>query len=132
MEGEGAGSGPQAPAPWRPAGAGAFATLLLLAMAILLALTHFWTGPEMARGLVRAGAEAAIVGGLADWFAVVALFRRPLGLPIPHTAVIARSKDRIATGLGQFVERHFLDPALVAGRIAAAVRGNPACNAAFA
>lgn len=70
--------------------------------------------------LFRAGTEAALVGGLADWFAVTALFRRPLGLPIPHTAVIPNSKDRIGSGLGTFIERHFLEPELVANRLRAA------------
>src|SRR5882724_6716806 len=70
-------------------------------------------------GFVRAGTEAALVGGLADWFAVTALFRRPLGLPIPHTAVIPNSKDRIGSGLGTFIERHFLKPELVAARLRA-------------
>src|SRR5881392_1413724 len=65
-------------------------------------------------GYVRATAEASLVGGLADWFAVTALFRRPLGLPIPHTAIIPNSKDRIGLGLGRFIERHFLEPELVA------------------
>ncbi|HYM01304.1 MAG TPA: DUF445 domain-containing protein, partial [Stellaceae bacterium] len=67
--------------------------------------------------LLRAGAEAAVVGGLADWFAVTALFRRPLGLPIPHTAIIPRSKDRIGEGLGEFVERNFLAPEIIAARL---------------
>jgi hypothetical protein len=59
---------------------------------------------------VKAMAEAAMVGALADWFAVVALFRRPLGLPIPHTAVIPRNKDRIGVNLAAFVRDRFLDP----------------------
>jgi uncharacterized membrane-anchored protein YjiN (DUF445 family) len=67
--------------------------------------------------LLRAGTEAAMVGGLADWFAVTALFRRPLGLPIPHTAVIPNSKERIGAGMGRFIERHFLEPELVAARL---------------
>jgi uncharacterized membrane-anchored protein YjiN (DUF445 family) len=67
---------------------------------------------------VRAFAEAAMVGGLADWFAVTALFRRPLGLPIPHTAVIPNSKDRIAEALGQFIVTNFLAPDLVERRLA--------------
>ena len=67
--------------------------------------------------LARAGSEAALVGGLADWFAVTALFRRPLGLPIPHTAVVIRNKDRIGQGLGAFVEQHILDPVLIIGRL---------------
>jgi uncharacterized membrane-anchored protein YjiN (DUF445 family) len=59
-------------------------------------------------GFIRAGAEASVVGGLADWFAVTALFRRPLGLPIPHTAIIATQKDRIGQILGNFVQNHFI------------------------
>lgn len=59
---------------------------------------------------VQSGAEAAMVGGLADWFAVTALFRRPLGLPIPHTALIPRKKDELATKLGEFVTGYFLTP----------------------
>lgn len=59
-------------------------------------------------GIVRATAEASLVGGLADWFAVTALFRRPLGLPIPHTAIIPTQKDRIGRILGNFLQNHFL------------------------
>lgn len=93
------------------------ATGLLVAMgvayfaALRSGLPGFWMD------LLRAGTEAAMVGGLADWFAVTALFRRPLGLPIPHTAVIPNSKDRIGAGLGSFIERHFLEPKLVAARL---------------
>ena len=58
--------------------------------------------------LIQSGAEAGMVGGLADWFAVTALFRHPLGLPIPHTAIIPSNKDRIGRTLGRFVERNFL------------------------
>ncbi|HJW24645.1 MAG TPA: DUF445 domain-containing protein [Rhodocyclaceae bacterium] len=66
---------------------------------------------------VRAFAEAAMVGALADWFAVSALFRHPLGLPIPHTAVIPRNKDRIGESLGKFVEEHFLPRDVVRARL---------------
>src|SRR5690606_23529532 len=59
---------------------------------------------------VAAFAEAAAIGGLADWYAVVALFRRPLGLPIPHTAIIPANKNRIADNLGRFIETNFLAP----------------------
>ncbi len=59
---------------------------------------------------VRAFAEAGAVGAMADWYAVVALFRRPLGLPIPHTAIIQKRKDELGAGIGQFVEEHFLTP----------------------
>jgi len=97
----------------------ATATALLVVMgiaycaAVRSGLPGFWID------LLRAGTEAALVGGLADWFAVTALFRRPLGLPIPHTAVIPNSKDRIGAGLGRFIEQHFLEPELVASRLRA-------------
>jgi uncharacterized membrane-anchored protein YjiN (DUF445 family) len=100
--------------------AGWLAGLLLVAMAGLFVLVRFIPGEGLWLGLLRAGSEAALVGGLADWFAVVALFRHPLGLPIPHTAVIPSNKNRIAENLGQFVERNFLDPELIAARLHAA------------
>src|ERR1700746_684749 len=71
-------------------------------------------------GYVQAGAEAAMVGGIADWFAVTALFRHPLGLPIPHTAVIVERKDPFAATLGQFVQENFLNAAVLTDRIRAA------------
>ena len=67
---------------------------------------------------LAAFSEAAMVGALADWFAVVALFRRPLNLPIPHTAIIPRNKDRIARGLSEFIQTNFLSSAAVMQRIA--------------
>lgn len=86
------------------------------ALGCLLLATVFFVAtlflpPTFLVRLIKAGAEAAMVGGLADWFAVVALFRRPLGLPIPHTAIIPNSKDRIADNLADFVQEKFLDPA---------------------
>lgn len=81
--------------------------LLLLVTAVFIATSVMQRG--LALNAVQAMAEAAMVGALADWFAVVALFRRPLGLPIPHTAVIARNKDRIGRNLGTFVRDKFLD-----------------------
>ena len=69
---------------------------------------------------VQAAAEAAMVGGLADWFAVTALFRHPLGLPIPHTAIIPRKKDQIGESLGDFVSENFLTAEVVAPRVLAA------------
>jgi uncharacterized membrane-anchored protein YjiN (DUF445 family) len=69
---------------------------------------------------VQAGAEAAMVGGVADWFAVTALFRRPLGLPIPHTALIVERKDQFAATLGQFVQENFLNANVLGERIRAA------------
>ena len=68
-------------------------------------------------GYVRATAEASLVGGLADWFAVTALFRRPLGLPIPHTAIIPTQKDRIGRVLGGFVEKHFLAREILSAKL---------------
>jgi uncharacterized membrane-anchored protein YjiN (DUF445 family) len=68
-------------------------------------------------GFVRAGAEASLVGGLADWFAVTALFRHPLGLPIPHTAVIPERKDQFGRTLGNFVQENLVTPALITDRV---------------
>jgi uncharacterized membrane-anchored protein YjiN (DUF445 family) len=97
----------------------ATATALLVAMGIAYFAAVRWGGADFWMDLMRAGSGAALVGGLADWFAVTALFRRPLGLPIPHTAVIPNSKERIGLGLGRFIERHFLEPELVAARLRA-------------
>src|SRR5437773_8775252 len=68
-------------------------------------------------GFIAAFAEAATIGGLADWYAVVALFRRPLGLPIPHTAIIQGNQHRIAERLGEFIEGHFLEAAPVEAKL---------------
>src|SRR6267142_2513440 len=70
-------------------------------------------------GYVRATAEASLVGGLADWFAVTALFRHPLGLPIPHTAIVATRKERIGRILGNFVQNHFLSRDVIAANLLA-------------
>lgn len=85
------------------------ATLLLVLMAVVFVAT--WFVPQ-ARwiGYLRAFAEAAMVGALADWFAVTALFRHPLGLPIPHTAIIPRGKDQLGDALARFVRQNFLTP----------------------
>ena len=97
------------------------ATLMLVLMAAIFAASHWAIGahPQWATGLgyVNAFAEAAMVGGLADWFAVTALFRHPLGLPIPHTAIIPRKKDRIADTMAQFLRDNFLTPSVVARRM---------------
>src|SRR5215831_7079639 len=71
-------------------------------------------------GFVQAGAEASMVGAIADWFAVTALFRRPLGLPIPHTALIVERKDQFAATLGQSVQENFLNADVLAERIRSA------------
>ncbi|MBI1181102.1 MAG: DUF445 family protein [Alphaproteobacteria bacterium] len=93
------------------------ASLLLLLMAAVYAATLHWPVGGFWGGLAHNGAEAAMVGGLADWSAVTALFRHPLGIPIPHTAILPRNKDRIGEGLGGFVERHFLEPDTVADKL---------------
>jgi len=80
----------------------------------------FIPGSHWVIDALRATAEAAIIGGLADWFAVVALFRHPLGLPIPHTGILPENKDRIGTALGRFAQEHLLDPEELAKRLAAA------------
>ena len=93
------------------------ATGLLIAMAATFLVARSLVGVHPAWGFVRAFAEAAMVGGLADWFAVTALFRHPLHLPIPHTAIIPRNKDRIGDQLAQFLREYFLVPAVVARRM---------------
>ena len=83
----------------------AFATFLLVVMAGLVVLAY-QLPPSFGATLLAASAQAGVVGGLADWFAVTALFRHPLGLPIPHTAIIPRQKERLGQGLGRFVANH--------------------------
>lgn len=90
--------------------------LLLALMALLFAVTL--GRPEAWAGWVNAFAEAGMVGALADWFAVVALFRHPMGIPIPHTAIIPRRKDEIGESLARFVAEHFLHPEVVGRRLA--------------
>lgn len=89
--------------------------LLLLLMAALFA----WTlgRPEPWAGWLHAFAEAGMVGALADWFAVTALFRHPLGLPIPHTAIIPRRKDELGEAMSRFVAEHFLEPDAVRAKL---------------
>ncbi len=114
------------PPPFRDAAAGlrrmrlvATGLLILMAATFIAARMLEPAYPDLAPvlGFVRAFAEAAMVGGLADWFAVTALFRHPLGLPIPHTAIIPRNKDRIGDTLARFLRTHFLIPAVVARRM---------------
>ena len=81
---------------------------LLLGAAVLYALATALEPRHPAWGYVAAFAEAGMVGAIADWFAVVALFRHPLGLPIPHTAIIPSNKDRIGDNLAGFIATHFL------------------------
>ncbi|HEV2593922.1 MAG TPA: DUF445 domain-containing protein [Sphingomicrobium sp.] len=93
------------------------ATGLLLAMAAVFAAARVLEPRHPYLGYVKSFAEAAMVGGLADWFAVTALFRHPLGLPIPHTAIIPRNKDRIGEALATFLRENFLIPSVVARRM---------------
>lgn len=86
------------------------ATLALALCVIVLIVAKLLEPRFPLLAYVAAFAEAAAIGGLADWYAVVALFRRPLGLPIPHTAIIPRNQDRIADNLGAFIEENFLAP----------------------
>ncbi|MGH6781453.1 MAG: DUF445 domain-containing protein, partial [Sphingomonadaceae bacterium] len=95
----------------------AVATGLLVLMAGVFALAKYLEPLHPGWGFVKAFAEAAMVGGLADWFAVTALFRHPLGLPIPHTAIIPKNKDRIGDTLAQFLKENFLTPSVVARRM---------------
>ena len=93
------------------------ATGLLVIAAVVFAIALAFESRYSWLGYLRATAEAAMVGGVADWFAVTALFRQPLGLPIPHTAIIPARKDRIGTSLGGFVQRNFLSRDVVAMRL---------------
>jgi uncharacterized membrane-anchored protein YjiN (DUF445 family) len=93
------------------------ATLLLVTTAALFMVARHFEPAHWAWGYVAAFAAAATVGGLADWYAVVALFRRPLGLPIPHTAIVPRNHHRIAENLGEFIETNFLAPEPVEARL---------------
>jgi uncharacterized membrane-anchored protein YjiN (DUF445 family) len=89
------------------------ATGLLALMIVIAAATRLEPSPGWLVQLVRAGAEAGIIGGLADWFAITVLFRHPFGIPIPHTAILPSNKDRIGRSLGSFVERNFLVPEVI-------------------
>lgn len=84
------------------------ATALLALMAVVFVVTGIWRGTWPWLNLVWAFSEAALIGGLADWFAVTALFRHPLGIPIPHTAIVPNRKNQIGQSLARFVAEHFL------------------------
>jgi uncharacterized membrane-anchored protein YjiN (DUF445 family) len=96
------------------------ATGLLALAAAVFGVAAAFEGQYPWLGYVRATAEASLVGGLADWFAVTALFRHPLGLPIPHTAIVATRKERIGRILGTFVQNHFLSREVIAANLRAA------------
>jgi uncharacterized membrane-anchored protein YjiN (DUF445 family) len=93
--------------------------LLLLAAAVFIVCVTVGDGHGL-WGYVQAAAEASMVGGLADWFAVTALFRHPMGIPIPHTAIIPRKKDQLGSALGAFVQQHFLTASVVGEHVAQA------------
>ena len=95
----------------------ALATLVLAGTLALFVAAKALLHVHPAFGFVAAFAEAATIGGLADWYAVVALFKRPLGLPIPHTAIIQSNQHRIADKLGEFIEVHFLEAAPVEAKL---------------
>lgn len=94
------------------------ATALLAVVSVAFVVAVITTGDHGWHGFLRAGLEAAMVGGIADWFAVTAVFRHPLGLPIPHTAVVAARKDQFGETLGAFVQEHFLNPEVLTERVA--------------
>lgn len=93
------------------------ATGLLCAAALVFLVSRFFEDRFLWVGFIRATAEAAMVGAIADWFAVTALFRYPLGIRIPHTAIVPTRKDRIGGSLGRFVERNFLSTEVLEARV---------------
>ncbi|MEI8146499.1 MAG: DUF445 family protein, partial [Alphaproteobacteria bacterium] len=93
------------------------ATSLLVFSVCLLVVARLLEHRHPAWGFVAAFAEAATIGGIADWYAIVALFKHPMGLPIPHTAIIPENRDRIAQSLGEFGDTHFLAPAPVEAKL---------------
>jgi len=99
------------------------ATGLLVLAAITFAISLYFRARYPWLAWVQAFSEASMVGGLADWFAVTALFRHPMGIPIPHTAIIPERKDRVGQVLGAFVERNFLNRDVIEGRLVQAKLG---------
>ena len=93
------------------------ATGLLVLMAAIFVATSLAKVPWPWIPYLRAFAEAGMIGACADWFAVVALFRHPFGLPIPHTAIVPRNKERIGDAIGRFISNNFLSPAVLAAKI---------------
>ena len=94
------------------------ATLLLAGAGVVFVIARYFEGRYgFWMGALRATAEASLVGGLADWFAVTALFRHPMGIPIPHTAIVPRRKDRVGRTLGQFVQKNFMSRSVVEAKL---------------
>lgn len=104
------------------------ATIMLVVVALVFVAARAYETQYPWLGYLRAFAEAAMVGGIADWFAVTALFRHPLGIPIPHTAIVPSRKDRIGTALGNFVQRNFLTREVVESKLAAMKLGERAAQ----
>lgn len=102
----------------------AFVTALLIVAAVIFLGCSWWQSQEGGAptwvGYVRAASEAGMIGGLADWFAVTALFRHPLGIPIPHTALIREKKDSVGEALSDFVGENFLNAALITDKVSQA------------
>jgi uncharacterized membrane-anchored protein YjiN (DUF445 family) len=96
------------------------ATGLLILMGIVFVVARMFEPQHPWLGYLRATAEASMVGGIADWFAITALFRQPLNLPIPHTAIIPNRKDRIGRSMGNFVQNNFLSPEVLTAKLKAA------------
>ncbi|MGH7499912.1 MAG: DUF445 family protein, partial [Gemmatimonadales bacterium] len=96
------------------------ATGLLVLMTVIFVITRLLEPAHPWVAYIRATAEAAMVGGVADWFAITALFRHPLGLRIPHTAIIPQRKDRIGRSLGNFVQNNFLSNEILGSKLRAA------------
>ena len=93
------------------------ATALLVGATLIFIVTKFLESRYAWLEIIRVTAESAMVGGLADWFAVTALFRHPLGIPIPHTAIVPARKDRVGRTLGAFVQKNFLTREVIANRL---------------
>ena len=96
------------------------ATGLLFFMGVVFIVARIYEAQHPWLGYIRATAEASMVGGIADWFAITALFRHPLNIPIPHTAIIPNRKDRIGRSLGNFVQNNFLSPDVLTTKLRAA------------
>jgi uncharacterized membrane-anchored protein YjiN (DUF445 family) len=96
------------------------ATGLLILMGLVFVVARMYEAQHPWLGYIRATAEASMVGGIADWFAITALFRHPLSIPIPHTAIIPNRKDRIGRSLGNFVQNNFLSPEVLTAKLRAA------------
>jgi len=102
----------------------AFVTGLLIVAAVIFLVCSWWQnqpgGAPTWVGYVRAAAEAGMIGGLADWFAVTALFRHPMRIPIPHTALIPKKKDQLGEALSGFVGENFLNAELITEKVSSA------------